>query len=63
MEDKDTEAIFEKYEQKQKELPTEMPIQTSTRESNHGALDKAQSEIMFDSSRSGEPCSESESKE
>ena len=40
-----------------------MPIPSSTRESNHGALDKAQSEIMFDSSRSGEPCSDSESKE
>jgi len=41
-----------------------MPIVTSTRDSNQGGgnLDKAQSEIMFDSSRSGEAASESESK-
>ena len=42
-----------------------MPIVTSTRDSNQGGggnLDKAKSEIMFDSSRSGEAASESESK-
>jgi len=52
IEDKDTEGIFEKYDQQKKIEPNDTALPSSNRESG-GNLDKAQSEIFFDSSKSG----------